>query len=236
MIKMIKKTKTIIMWCCLYLICIQSVSSNDILPGTQEYEIWTEYLKRDVLSIKDIDPKCYYNNRYFNDLVKVGVPAIPFLISKVQDDHLVGHALYRIIKKDFQVKRVTKISGDVWCVPEFSDMQEIQGPPDYRVLWKRWWEEGRKETPAKFDSLYDELKNYKSSGKDDMAQENLQKIQNLGIDVLPLAMDKITEGEGDFIPVVSYLTDHDLPSTSTVTQARDWWSQRKTFWQLPPVE
>lgn len=184
----------------------------------------------------DIDPMLYFDDESFREIVELGVPALPYMIDKVGEDDLIGYALYKITKKNFHVRKTQEEAGLVFVVDEFPDIRVERMPPDYRVLWTRWWEENIPQTPQQFEKLYAEWKRLKESGRAQEAEQAYQRMVDLGIVALPLMMEKIKQNDPDLIHAVSYLTDGAVAKESTRKQCLTWWTQNRDKWTIPVEE
>ena len=96
------------------------------------------------------------------------------------------------------------------------------------------YKEGKEWTEKQFRDRYDNLKQIKQYRPKEKAAINskFQKISKLGIAALPLIIRKIEEGEIDFIPLVSQLTDNQLKKDSTRTECLIWWENNKQKWLI----
>jgi hypothetical protein len=159
------------------------------------------------------------------NIVKLGPAVLPYIIESLEkyNDVYLGDPLLMITWKRF-------------------DRSEYENPDAYgsvhatNELHIKWWKEGRRNTSEKFEMRYKKWKDLKKAGKTKEAEDQKLNIRHLGIDALPQMMERIESGDSELIPLVSSVTRDDLPSTSSITQATDWWRQRKSFWQLPPLE
>ena len=61
----------------------------------------------------------------------------------------------------------------------------------------------------------------------------LHKISKLGVAALPLMIQKIGEGETDFILLVSELTEGEVKKDATAQECLLWWANNKQRWIIP---
>lgn len=176
----------------------------------------------------------FYDNEEFEDIVELGIPAIPCMIQKLHDDRRLRHALYRITKWKYNVRRSgQKPSEYVWTVEEFPDIREKGGPPDSREIWLRWWREGPKFTAERFAMLYRQWNGLKKDGKEEEAAGLYQRLKDLGIAALPHMIKRLKEGDTDLIPAISYLTDSAVNEDATAAECVEWWEENKDRWTIP---
>jgi len=161
----------------------------------------------------------------------MGPAVVPFIIEKIEQDlserkwdnrlrSSVLGLLSRITKKRFRKSE--------W--PEAT-----YGRHDTHMeLYVRWWKEGRKETPRKFAALYAEWDKFLRDGKTDKAEKTFDLIRSMGIEVLPLVMEKIQQSDNRLVPLVSKITRKkvggDKPTRASVL---DWWKANQAALRFP---
>lgn len=165
----------------------------------------------------------------YQEIINLGIPAIPYIIGKMENDHRLFIAVRLITKKWDWDKNM---------------------PAKDRVLWYlNWWKENRKQTPQQFEKLCRDAKTLKKEGREKESQEKKQDIIKMGLDVLPLIVDKIEDGESDLIPAFVELTSVNtmqgsmvtgykrmVPEDATPSECLEWWAKNKKQWLLQPVE
>ena len=180
------------------------------------------------------DARRVYENEAFRSLVDLGVPAIPYMMEKFERDHLIGHALYRVTKWHCHIKRIEEAPRQyVWIVEEFPDIQQRGGPPDYGLLWSRWWKELVPSTPKRFARLYEEWKDLRERGKLKEAKDVYNRIVDLGVVALPLMIEKIEQGDTELIRAVSGLTDGRVTEDAKASECVEWWKKNEARWLIP---
>lgn len=239
----LNKSISVIMWFVLFIGLLNATQSfgqvsrqNVKLLFEAKYNLWREWLRENVPSTPSsiIYKDDFYNNEPFKEIVRLGVPAIPYIIEKQQEDHMLGYALYQITKwKWHTIREGNEPSEWVWTLEEFPDIRGKGGPPDSRKLWLRWWKEGRKLTEQRFEKLYSEWKELKKQNKDKQAREKYQRIIDLGIAVLPTMTQKVQEGDTGLISAISKLTDGEFSDKATAAKCLDWWEKNKENWLIP---
>ncbi len=196
-------------------------SSSDIKEKfEQAYQAYTNMPSTPTIR-STIGPE---EGRHLHNIAKLGVPALPYIVEKMKEtkNFYLNLPFLIITRKCF----------------EKSDYEDPSKIGDSRTILKmhiQWWEEGRKETPQRFSNLYAEWKHLREAGKDKEATSKYYMIRNLGIDALPLIVQKIGQGDSELVPIVAYL-DNDVSSTATISQVVSWWAENKNKLTLPPVD
>lgn len=179
-------------------------------------KLWSKYIQENP-RLSD-----FTGNKYYREIVKLGIPALPYLIYKIEEGGVaLGDAVTIITKKRFE---------------EYEQ-------PEY-IVWDskstatavvKWWPKARKETPQKFKRLYIEWKNLKNQGKEKEKEEKekLEHIRALGIAALPMIIEKVREGDKELIPIVSKLTNDQVDPNTSISQCFAWWRDNKQKWLIP---
>ena len=201
------------------------------------YRAWVGYRASVVKERSDLrsnlDPMIWYDHDSFRQIVALGVPVLPYAVAQVQKDHLLGYAIYKISKAKLHLRRNgIRSGGYVWTVDEFPDMHETHGPPDSRLLWKRWWNEYRPRIRARFEQLYGQWRTAQSQGKSAEAERLYGAMRDLGVLALPAITAHTTAGEGGLAPLISELTDGAVAPNATSGQISAWWTRDKGKWSL----
>jgi hypothetical protein len=179
----------------------------------------------------------YTNNPAWRKMLDLGVEAVPLLIKKMETRPGAVKLVQDITKWRYHINRTGTPGSFVWTAEEFPDERETTGYPDGIRLIKRWWVEFRPQVPQRFAALYKEYNSLKDQGKKEEAEQKFQRIKDLGIDVLPLLIDKIQQGDTSLIPAVAYLTDKKVPESASPSECVSWWAANKAKFTLsPPTE
>ena len=219
-----------------------SALADDTGTGTQQlfevrYQAWQAYLmEHDVFSPRsDTPPDRYFDNEPFRQIVALGIPAIPTLLAKSQTDTLLAAALTDITKVEFHFRNeILGLRKERWTVDELPGVQWDHDPDD-REVWRRWWTQERFHAPERFEKLCAERQALLQQGDAKGAQEKYERIQNLGIPVLPCLLDKIGQGATDLVPILSALTNGDVKPDASPADCAKWWNAHKQEWTLPPA-
>ncbi len=122
-----------------------------------------------------------------------------------------GKAIATIVKMELKYK-------------ELSDVQ----------FWSDWWQKGPQFTEKRFDTIYSKWKNEKETGRPTyVVRKQFLNMVDLGIPALPFMIEKVQQGETEFIPAISILTGGKLKNTSTRAECLDWWNKKKKKWIIP---
>lgn len=192
----------------------------------------------------------------FRNMVDLGPQAAPFIAEKMlaagspREGAALAEALARVTDKRFPRAQ--------WPVGKYLD-------PAVRLeLYSRWWTEGRAQTAADFDRLYASWKELKAQGlvfvrdvyvvtyddeqktvvpKRDLQRTELADIydalNDMGIDILPLIVEKFAARDYDLLPIFRNLT-HIVPRgrdlEEKVAYCVKWWEANKGEWLIPVNE
>ncbi|MGI6459702.1 MAG: hypothetical protein ACOX5J_06340 [Candidatus Hydrogenedentales bacterium] len=206
------------------------------------YQEWRESPKQyenpfsSIMTQKDFDA-IYTNNPAWRKMLDLGVEAVPLLIKKMETHPRAVTLVKDITKWRYHINRTGTPGSFVWTVEEFPDERKTSGGPrlDYTRLFERWWVEFRPQVPQRFAALYKEYNSLKDQGKKEEAEQKFQRIKDLGIDVLPLLIDKIQQGDTSLIPALAYLTDKKVPESASPSECVSWWAANKAKFTLPPA-
>ena len=180
--------------------------------------------------------------RYCQQIVDLGLPVLPYLAEEIDEAveegnlmaDLLQTAMGTITKTKIQIVLVRETKPGEWVrsIKEFPEFEE-SGPCAGAKLWLRWWEEGRKQTPERFENLCKEWKALRGEGKEEEAWEKYGRIRDLGIVALPCIMEKVEAGERSLIPALSYLTDNAVKPYAEPDECAAWWKQNRADWTIP---
>jgi hypothetical protein len=110
----------------------------------------------------------------------------------------------------------------------------------FRYL-RYWWEEGYESDLEKFDDLCDE---YDIRNRGEIDKEGINKINEIGIRILPNIISEILNGNLSLIPSVNYYTDNQLEKDLQleanvdylediiITRINKWWVENKSIYSL----
>jgi hypothetical protein len=159
-------------------------------------------------------------NEYYRSIFDLGIPAVPYMIEKIeQGNWALGDGVTIITKKRFEE----------YERPEFivNDSKSTAGA----VV--KWWEKGRKDTLVKFDKLYREKNDFKSKGRSHEVIKKSQEICALGIAALPYLFRNVEQGDLELLEIISKLTNGKVNPKSRIQECISWWQQNKEDWLIP---
>ncbi len=127
------------------------------------------------------------------------------------------------------IKSATKGTKDP--VAEWANQMAITLPE----LWSQWWRGGPQFTRARLEAKHSEWKAMKKENQLEKSNANskLSEMADLGIPAIPFMVEKVKQGETDFIPLISKLTNKKLAETATKEQCLAWWEANKQKWLIP---
>ena len=199
------------------------------------YEAWKTSVRTSELR-RSSGPGLYTSNEY-NDIVALGVPAVPLMVRKMEiepEGHHLRQALRRITKWKIQWGRERSAAGySVWTAEDFPELRGENRPPSTREIWRYWWKEGRFQTLKLFEEMYYEYHKFKAQNNDPEAAQKFQRIKDLGIPALPAIVEKVRLGDESLIPAITYLTDGAVKQDTKCEDAAKWWEENKAKWTLP---
>ena len=172
--------------------------------------------------MRDRPPRGYFDREIpeFKAVVALGMRVVPCLVRAIKEGDPNEIALSIIIEEI--TKR--KFSRD--------EVYDKNGMKKRKDIWIEWWKHGRKEDVKRFDNLYKKLR--KSIEKKKVRDSDSAKnaIQDLGVNVLPLIVAKIRDGDIDLIECVSVLTSNEVSKNASKKDVLVWWEKNKGRWLL----
>jgi|GEM_PF-2423726 len=104
-------------------------------------------------------------------------------------------------------------------------------------LFVDWWNKGRAQTPVKFASLFSQWDSLDIANNKEEAEKVASKILIMGIEVLPMLMKKIEDGDRRLLPWVYRImvtrVEWKTPDLATVM---DWWDKNKENLVFPSMK
>ena len=181
----------------------------------QRYNAWKLWVSRHP------HMSTYIANQEFRDIVALGIPAIPFVMEKVEK-----------CPEDFELVSMVGIVSrrrfrkDEWPQNKVGDVLSAVS------MYLHWWRVGRFQTGEQFRVLYGKWKALRKERKDDEAGKVFRRIVDLGIPVLPDLME-IVDVHPEFIAAVSELSGGELPPGATSAECKEWWAKNRDRFTLP---
>jgi hypothetical protein len=166
------------------------------------------------------------------DILRLGPVAVPFLIDKLEK-HL--DSLNNREKSEL-IGAISTITWKHFARSEYP--QGEFGKSNAKAkLYLEWWKEDRAKTPNLFAEAYATWKQLRTEGSSDKAQEAWDRMKNIGIDVLPLAMEKIRAGETELIPLISQvLRKEEVAKDATREEVLKWWQDNELKFRIPSTK
>jgi len=167
----------------------------------------------------------YDANREYQEIVALGLPALPYLFKKIENNPEDFHLEYAV---ELISKR--KFDKSEWPPDK---LDRLGDSITKSKMYVQWWKVGRHKTGERFGELHENIKALKAQKKDIEAAAIRVKILNLGIAVLPAMMVRVEKGDADVIPLISELTDGAVKADLKPAECLDWWAKNKQIWLLP---
>jgi hypothetical protein len=175
-----------------------------------------------------------FDNDPFGQLVALGPSSVPLMMTRIHTDAVFLAAIARITGVKFHMHRAAPTPGHcVWTVDELPGFEQADHAPNFSDVWLRWWNDERFHAPERFEKLHAERQALLQQGDAKGAQEKYERIQNLGIAVLPCLRDKIGQGATDLVPIMSALTNGAVKPDASPADCAKWWNAHKQEWTLP---
>lgn len=180
------------------------------------------------------DSRAFFGGDSYRALLALGPRVLPEVWARLDSDGRLARVLWDITKWRYETLRSGAEPGQrVWTVDAFPDMESTTGPPGYRLIFFRWWQENPEWTQERFARLYEEWKALMAEGKREEAEARYQAIKDLGIAALPHMMEKVKDGETALMPAIAYLTDSAVPADSEPEACLGWWEENRERWTIP---
>jgi hypothetical protein len=144
----------------------------------------------------------------------------------------IEHLLGDITKKKYYIVRKNKRG---YQHPESEEYRNVLGKGKTNLIghFREWCLDGYKLTPISFHNLFELWKDESGDEKEIL----FQHIRNLGLLALPSIVSSIENDQViEFIPIISYLVDEKISSTSSVKEVLEWWNKNKIDYPMPEME
>jgi len=166
------------------------INKSDILKNEfeSEYRAWK----------KAVDEKGFSSapqyNEHFYEIIDMRAPVLPFIIEKMEKkeyglDFLLESAFYFITKMRFDKSE--------WPKGKLGDSHTAA------AMYVDWWHNGIKDTEKSFNHYYQQWSKCKAENNTEKADEILRHIDRLGIAAIPFMIEKINNGDKEFIKIIS---------------------------------
>ena len=95
---------------------------------------------------------------------------------------------------------------------------------EFDSIWLYWWEKGRRQTQRLFNEKYQIYYKIDALSTMDKAQA-FERLQNMGIIILPNLLEKMEGGDETLLPMFAYLSGQ--KNLKDVSECRKWWEANK---------
>lgn len=152
-------------------------------------------------------------------------------------------ALKSITKRKFNYNKIYQDDKLKWTIEDFPSFREINNAIEYDELWFYWYYKGYKNTPQLFEKYYKLYIEIENTDPESIKKKEFyyKRIKSLGIEIIPLIMEKLKKKEYDLIPLLDYLTDNaisdkefetDLDSKQKADIWIEWFENNKKDWTI----
>jgi|GEM_PF-2871760 len=166
----------------------------------------------------------YVNNKPFDEIVALGVPALEYIVQDIESGkNLIDFAFKRISKKQFT-------NTEMWQ------------PGGYDAAIIRWWRNGRANIKEEFAAYYEQWTKTPQGKEKDTRFKTLVGVSVLA---LPYAMEHLKEGNEQLMPAIDYWTDNKPKEAFEKLEGEEmskkdfylaWWEKNKDFWLVPQLK
>lgn len=158
----------------------------------------------------------------FKRMTGLGIKAAPCLVEKIRESpadraRVLLSAFIDVTKKRFGAEDIG------WAKERGLDLTHF---------YLNWWEGAVEDTSNKFATLSREMEMADTDGNSEATLAAAKRIVDLGVLVLPHAMEKVRGGDTNMVPVVSALTDGAVRKDAPVYECVQWWTSNKMHWVL----
>ncbi|MCK4642984.1 HEAT repeat domain-containing protein [bacterium] len=196
----------------------------------QKYNKWQEHCVEVQFSSNPND----YIDEYFKEIVDLGTPILVYIIEMMKEKSIhhgpigLGTAFERITKCDLSIiKDVKQADKDEYFLIRFPDLR-VSSEKELYLLYERWLENGREKIPEYYYDLYSKWLIYYDQNDNEKLKEISVKIATLGLDVIPLMIDDLENGNHEIIEIISDLTNEGLNNDILERgSAIDWWRDNR---------
>lgn len=204
----------------------------------------------------------------YHNIRSLGIPAIPFMIEKMKEEKGVYGSILEVTIRDISKKSFPQ---DIHGKPthlkyiEWWENERQHEQREFEALYEKWKslsDDLKFKRPFTIDVDKD-LAQIKGSQElpidrwialpEGPEKERLrpfqktdyQKLLDLGIGVLPFAIEKLGEGDLDILDAIHYwtgntlkeeMTQKNVTTEQTAQFVKQWWEINKAKWTYPPIE
>ncbi len=111
--------------------------------------------------------------------------------------------------------------------PGFHDFKDKN--TEFDSIWLYWWEKGRRQTQRLFNEKYQIYYEIDAMSTVDKAQA-FERLQNMGIIILPNILEKMEGGDETLLPMFAYLSGEQ--GLKAVADCRIWWEKNKDDYKV----
>lgn len=232
MVLPIDSTSKVLTGCVLVVVCLMTLGgagkrcfAEDAGRSDQEfrevfesrYKAWRSWIERHPFA------GSHTTCKEFGNLCELGIQAVPLMITKMAEHpeaFSLSSAVATITRRRF--------GPGEWPPGKRGDAITAAR------LYEEWWRTGRAETPKRFRELYAEWLEARDADASDEARKTATRITDLGLDVLPLLVEKLCEGDQGVVGLIAFLTRGEVGESDAPDSVLRWWDTHRDEWTLPP--
>jgi len=194
-----------------------------------KYQAWKEYISQSGLRFLSRAKPPLSSIPEYQEIIDLGVPALPYIIEKIEQDRIDGRKLFRAVEEIAKVKIRGKYDKDKKVVV-FPDFPNVKAGESVYVYW---WKEGRACAAQQSEKFYQEWKELNQEGKEAEAKAKYQRMIDSGVAALPYMLEKVKQGDVELVPAISVLTDNKVKKDAKQSECLEWWEKNKEKWLIP---
>lgn len=162
------------------------------------------------------------------NIVNMGPIVIPFIIEILDKDKQANIFGNQNQLRSRVLGMLHMITAKQFAKGEWPTDQEYGSLTVMEGMYINWWRNERKLTPQKFNEMYAQLNQLPRDAQyDARSQEILDKIRGLGIEALPLIIEKIRKGDNRLLPAIRIMIRFaGVQDDAFVVDGKDTWSAK----------
>ncbi|RJP27831.1 MAG: hypothetical protein C4527_12340 [Candidatus Omnitrophota bacterium] len=208
----------------------------------------------------------YVNVDVFQKIVDLGVPALPFIVERMKkipnnQKSYISYAFSSISKTNFHDRKWGRTPFYDRII-EWWENERKNLRTEFEARYEKWrnvpqserkkgpylsdWYRGFYDNPEEYEKAYAKWKSMPEGKEKErlrpLAKTEYQQVLDLGVGVLPFAMEKIASGDHELIDAVHYWTNDQIRTLATEKGIAgdampafilNWWNENQENWLLP---
>ena len=177
-----------------------------------------------------------YATKSYNALVAKSAKLIPFLLRHIKAkntfdeyqqymDLLAAILKIRFERKFLKDENILLLTDYNIKYPSIVSLRKQGREHDFVYEQELWWDHGRNLTPAVFARKYQAYSEARKEGDNKTIAQEFERLQDMGIIILPNLLEKMEEGDETLLPMFVYLSGQ--KNLKDVSECRKWWDANK---------